>query len=88
MTVIIYLSAGNILSLTLWAQACGNFQTSGSKVNSCRASAPLSSHEIDGVRKEKERLTAAPEGYNLVEEDHMLVKPFQEFFHLDGAVSY
>ena len=28
---------------------------SGSKVNSC----PLSSHEIDGVRKEKERLTAA-----------------------------
>ena len=39
-------------------------------------------HKIDGVRKEKERLTAAPEGYNLVEEDHMLVKPFQEFFHL------
>ena len=35
------------------------FRTSGSKVNSCRASAPLSSHEIDGVRKEKERLTAA-----------------------------
>ena len=28
---------------------------SGSKVNSC----PLSSHEIDGVRKEKERLTAS-----------------------------
>ena len=31
---------------------------SGSKVNSC----PLSSHEIDGVRKEKERLTASKLG--------------------------
>jgi hypothetical protein len=30
-------------------------RASGSKVNSC----PLSSHEIDGVRKEKERLTAS-----------------------------
>ena len=45
-------------------------------------------HKIDGVRKEKERLTAAPQDIDLVEEDHMLVKPFQEFFHLDGAVSY